>query len=185
MYAANRGGLRSALAGIQAGVLGALALLACVMVGSLWDHRSIWVVPNLFATTFFGDNAYRNQFLRTSWTGVALLLVVYGALGMIWGLVWRDKRKPWLSLYGAIAGIVVYFALYGYFWNHANPLVTLYAPDRQLEVGHVLWGIVLARSPKYARGIAESMRTPSTGAPIALLAGEPEVQEVRSGEVIR
>src|ERR1700691_5630473 len=35
-------GPRHVLAGLQAGVLGAFLILACVMVGSLWDGRSIW-----------------------------------------------------------------------------------------------------------------------------------------------
>jgi hypothetical protein len=172
---ADRGlGLRHALAGLQAGVVGALALFACLMIGSLWDGRSIWVVPNLFATTFFGNEVYRNQLLRTSWAGLALTLAVYGLLGTIWGCIWRDERKAWLRLYGALAGLGIYFLFYSYLWRHVNPLVTLYAPDRQLQLGHVLWGLALARSPLYARRIADS-----TIAQVAYT--EPEV---RSGEVI-
>jgi hypothetical protein len=172
--------LRSALGGIEAGVLGALALLGCVMIGSLWERRSVWVVPNLFATTFFGDDAYRNQFLRSSWAGVALVLVVYGVLGMLWGMIWRDNRKPRLALYGAITGLAVYFVFYDFLWKHTNPLVTLYAPSHQLQIGHLLWGMVLAKSPKYTRRIAESM-LPVASSPSA----EELVQEVRSGEVIQ
>jgi hypothetical protein len=182
MHAANdqKTRLRHALAGLQAGVLGALLLFACVMVGSLWNGRSVWVVPNLFATTFFGSEVYRNQLLRTSWTGMALVFAVYGALGALWGCVWRDQRKPWLGVYGAVTGLGVYYLFYGSLWRHVNPLVTLYAPERQLELGHVLWGMVLARSPLYARRIAGSV----------LNKPAPEVQdvaaqEVSSGEVIR
>ncbi len=181
MFPANesgsRPGLRHALAGIHAGVLGALAMLACLMVGSFWDQRSVWLVPNLFATTFFGSDAYRNQLVRTSWAGLALMIAVYGVLGMCWGLLWRDRRSPWLGLYGAIAGLAVYFALYAFLWKHINPLVTLYAPDRQLQLGHVLWGLVLAKSPGYSRQIAQST---NAGEPVP----EP-VQEVSSGDVIR
>jgi hypothetical protein len=195
MHAANESGpaqsgndrrrrilLRHALAGLQAGVLGALVLVACLMVGSLWDGRSIWVVPNLFATTFFGSDVYRNQLLRTSWTGIALTVVVYAALGAFWGCIWRDQRKPWLGLYGAVAGICVYFLFYGALWRHVNPLVTLYAPDRQLQLGHVLWGIVLARAPLYSRRIADSVREETPTLPGVQ---DVSVQEVSSGEVIR
>jgi hypothetical protein len=189
MFAANesrsRPGLRHALAGIHAGVLGALALLACLMIGSLWDNRSIWVVPNLFATTFFGSNAYRNQLARTSWAGLALILAVYGGLGMVWGLIWRDRRPAWLPLYGAAAGLLVYLVFYDFLWKHFNPLVTLYAPDRQLQIGHVLWGLILARSPSYSRHIAESLAAPPSQATAQDAAAEPGDSEVRSGEVIR
>jgi hypothetical protein len=152
------------------------------MIGSLWNGRSIWVVPNLFATTFFGSGVYRNHLLLTSWTGVALLVAVYGALGTVWGCIWRDKRKPWLWMLGAVAGLGVYFLFYDFLWRHLNPLVTLYAPDRQLQLGHVLFGIVLARSPLYARRIADSALDkpmPPEGV------YDAETEEVRSGEAIR
>lgn len=189
MYGANASGrleLRHALAGLQAGVLGALLLVAWLMIGALWNGRSIWVVPNLFASTFFGSGAYRNQFLRTSWTGVALLVVLYGLLGAVWGCIWRDERKRWLGLYGAVAGLCVYFFLYDFMWPHVNPLITLYAPDRQLELGHLLWGIALARSPLFARRIADSTSrsTANPNVPPAVHDGDAG-QEVRSGEVIR
>jgi hypothetical protein len=174
--------LRHALGGLQAGVVGALVIFACLMVGSLWNGRSVWVVPNLFATTFFGSGVYRNQLLRTSWTGIALIIAVYGALGSVWGCIWRDERRPWLGLYGVLAGLCIYFLFYDVVWRHVNPLVTLYAPDRQLLLGHVLFGIVLARSPLYARRIAESVLSKP-----AMAGGiyDAAAQEVRSGEAIR
>jgi hypothetical protein len=190
MYAASNSGrshdrpnfgLRHALAGLHAGVLGALVIFACLMIGSLWDGRSIWVTPNLFATTFFGSTAYRNQLLLTSWTGIALIVAVYGVLGTLWGCIWRDARKPWLGLFGAIAGLAVYFAFYGYLWRHLNPLVTLYAPERQLQLGHVLWGIVLARSPIYARRLADS----ASDSAARQKTYDAAAEEVKSGEAIR
>jgi hypothetical protein len=181
----QRFGLRHALAGLQAGVAGALVLLACLMIGSLWNGRSIWVVPNLFATTFFGSGAYRNNWARTTWVGLALLVALYGALGALCGWVWGDRRnaarpdsgRALRRLYGAVAGILVYLVFFDWVWKHVNPLVTLYAPNRQLQIGHVLWGIVLVRAPLYARRIAAS----TSPAPVE----EETVQEVRSGEVIR
>jgi hypothetical protein len=184
MYAANatrsRLELRHALAGLQAGVLGALVMLAFLMAGSLLGRRSIWVVPNLLATTFFGSDVYRNQLLRTSWAGVALFVAIYGVLGMLWGCFWREDRKPWLGLYGAILGFTVYVLFYDFIWKHVNPLITLYAPNRQLQLGHVLWGMVLARSPKYARRIADSVVEPE-----GMKTLDQDPVEVRSGEVIR
>lgn len=181
------GGLepRHALAGLQAGVIGALALVACVMAGSVFEGRSIWVVPNLFATTFYGSEVYRNRLLHTSWTGVALIVGIYGVLGAIWGCIWRDDRKRWLRLYGVLAGLGVYFVFFDYFWRHINPLITLYAPDRQLQLGHVLWGLVLARSPLYARRIAAAL----SNKPALNKTTPPAIQdvagpEIKSGEII-
>ncbi|MDP9054452.1 MAG: hypothetical protein M3N93_09155 [Acidobacteriota bacterium] len=176
----NRPGLRHVLAGLQAGVLGSLVMFLWVMLGSVWNGRSAWVVPNLFSTTFFGNEAYRNQFLKTSWVGVAVTIAVYGLLGVIWGCIWREERPRWLSAYGAITGLAVYFLFYHFVWRHVNPIVTLYAPDRQLQTGHLLWGMVLARSPLFARRIADAAdETEFAGSQPA-----PE-PEIRSGELIR
>lgn len=177
MYAANARGsrlsLRHALAGLQAGVLGALLMLGWIMIGSLLDRRSVWVVPNLFASTFYGANAYRNEFLRSSWAGVAVFIAIYGALGILWGCVFREESRPRLPLYGAVFGLIVYYFLFNFVWRRANGLVVLYAPTRTLVLAHLLWGMILSKSPRYARRIAT----------IATQASVQE-EEVKSGEVI-
>jgi len=172
---------RHALAGLQAGVLGAFLLLACLMISSLWNGRSVWLTPNLFATTFFGGAVYRNHFVRASWIGLALILAFYGGLGAAWGCIWREQRRRFSVLFGALAGIGLYFLLYDFAWRHINPLVATFAPNRALETGHVLWGMMLARSSVYARRIAHST---SHAAP-DVTQHAPEVAEIRSGEVIR
>jgi hypothetical protein len=146
---------RHALAGLEAGVLGTILMLACLMAGSILNGRSVWVAPNLFATAFRGSAVYRNEFLNTSWAGVALLVAIYGGLGLIWGMVWRDSRRPSLALLGGVVGLVLYFLFFHLIWNRVDPLIPLYAPDRQLELGHILWGMALAKSPGFARKIAD------------------------------
>jgi hypothetical protein len=152
--------LRDALAGLHASIVGVLVMFAGVALASLFHGRSIWVVPNLFSTTFFGIDAYRNRFANTSWAGLALTFAIYGALGVVWGCVWRDRKVRWLPAFGALTGIAVYYIFFGFIWRHLNPLVTLYAPDRQLQFGHIVWGLILARSPLYARRIAEAAQAP-------------------------
>ena len=173
------GVLRYALAGLQAGMVGALTLIAWLMIAALFTGRSVWLTPNLFATTFFGAGVYRNHFVRGSWTGVAAILAVYGLLGLLWGSIWREKRIPGLTLLGALTGIAVYFFLFDLLLQRVNPLIAVYAPVRQLQIGHVLWGILLARSPAYARRIGEMI---SPAPPRQFQEAEPAV---RSGEVIQ
>ena len=188
-YGTSRVRLRHALAGLEAGVLGALVLCACLMIGSRLTGRSAWLVPNLFATTFLGGGVYRNHFVRASWVGIALLVAVYGFLGVLWGCIWREQRRPMLWLYGAAAGLAVYFVLYDFLWKHINPLISAYAPPRALQIGSVMWGLMLARAPMYARHIvvSTSNRKSNSGSetPSQPL---PEIQaeaEVKSGDVIR
>jgi len=179
----RRGGFRFVLAGVEAGVVGAFVLLAWLMIGSLWSGRSVWVTPNLFATTFFGGAVYRNHFLRASWTGVALIIAIYGLLGGLWGPLWREKSRGLLWLWGALAGIGIYFLFFNLLWQHVNPLIPVYAPVRQLQIAHVLWGILLARSPGYARRIGHSV------SPAPFVPPTPEPQEpepaVSRGELIQ
>jgi hypothetical protein len=178
----RRGGFRFALAGLEAGVVGAFVLLAWLMIGSLLSGRSVWSMPNLFATTFYGGGVYRNHLLRASWAGVALIFALYGIMGGVWGAIWKDKSRRWLWLWGAVAGVGIYFLFFDVLWKYVNPLILAYAPVRQLQIAHVLWGILLARSPMYARRIEHSV------SPAPPASGRPESQEaepaVRSGEVI-
>jgi hypothetical protein len=153
----SRLSLRHALAGLQAGVLGVVLMLACLMLGSVLNGRSIWVVPNLFTTLIFGSSVYRNEYLNTSWAGVAILIAIYGILGTIWGMIWREQRRPGLTAIGAITGLVVYYLFFHFIWFHVAPVITLYAPDRQFELGHLLWGMALGKSPGFARKIADQM----------------------------
>jgi hypothetical protein len=180
--------LRHALAGLEAGVLGSLLMLACVMLGASFDRHSIWVVPNLFATTFYGSQAYENQFTHYSWAGLALFIAIYGLIGALWGCVWREQSKRGLVIYGAITGIVVYFAFFHFIWNHVNGLIVLYAPNRQLAFGHVLWGMALAKSPGYAKRIARDSAAPEPAVtnPAATNSdGSGSDEEIRTGEVIQ
>jgi hypothetical protein len=160
--------LRHALAGLQAGLLGALLMTGWLMLTSILLRRSAWSIPNLFATVFYGPHAYVNAFARSSLSGVALLLVIYGILGILWGVLWQEKRHAFLRLIGGFTGLAVYALFFNFIWPHTRPLVSLYVPNRQLEVAHMLWGIVLAASPRFARSIASAT----------------EPSEIKSGEVI-
>jgi hypothetical protein len=171
---------RYALAGLEAGVLGTLLMVFWLTVGSLWSGRSIWLIPNLFATTFYGSDAYRNQWFHGSWAGIALLLAIYGGGGILWGIMWGGERRRFLAFYGALTGLAVYFLLFHLVWSRVNPLISLYGPDRQLQVAHMLWGIALARSPLYAGRIALA-GTEHAPAPDQ----EVAVAEVSSGEAIK
>ncbi|MDP9171151.1 MAG: hypothetical protein M3N54_11080 [Acidobacteriota bacterium] len=167
---------RHGLAGLQAGIFGALLMVACMMAGSLLKRRSVWILPNLFATTFYGSAVYRNQFLRASWSGIALILAIYALGGVIWGLLWGEERRSLAPFYGALTGLLVYFVFFNLIWKVANPLLPLYAPTRQLEFAHVLWGLALSRSPLYSRRIAHALMPPPV---------QPHEAEARTGEVIR
>ncbi len=141
------------LAGLQAGIIGVFQMLACFIVSAFWTGDGIWTVPNLFSTVFYGEYGNADAFLHSTWAGIALMVVIYGLLGAIWGWWWKDERKPLLSLFGALTGLVTYFLFFDLIWPYADSLISISAPVRQLQVAHILWGAALAASPRYARQI--------------------------------
>jgi hypothetical protein len=145
------------LAGIQAGVVGALILLGYLAIDSAWHRRSVWTVPNLLASTFYGESAYRPGLGARTGAGVALLLVLYGVLGAIFALVVRDQdSRLRVTLLGLIYGTGWFFLSFDVLWKHVNPLVQIYSPDRAMLVGHLLYGGTLGRRfPAYLRAMSE------------------------------
>lgn len=149
-----------AFAGLQAGIVGVIWMFLCFFAGAILTGSGIWSVPNLFSTLFHGEYAYQNEFFRSTWAGIALLVVIYGTIGALWGMIWRMRRPPLFSFAGAIVGVVVYYLFWDFIWPHANPLIADYAPLREVQLGHILWGLALAKSPAYAARIAAAL-TPS------------------------
>ena len=155
MASGNGAGLNRvlALAGIQAGVAGGLILLGYLALDSFWHRRSVWTVPNLFASTFYGESAYRQGFgVRTS-AGVALLFVVYGVLGALFGLLIRDHGTLLrVTLFGVVYSVAWFFLSFDWIWKHVNPTIALYFPPRAMLVAHLLFGCVMGgRFPAYRR----------------------------------
>ncbi|MDE3198690.1 MAG: hypothetical protein KGN84_20250 [Acidobacteriota bacterium] len=161
------------LGGLEAGVLGGIYMILWLMLGSSMLGRSVWNIPNLFATTFYGSRVYREEYLPASWSGIAVILAICGLVGILWGLVWREDRPAFLPLFGALVGLAVYFLIFDVVLQRVNPLVSVYAPLRLIQIGCVIWGMTLAKSPVFSRRIGE-----------ALGADYPAV-EIGSGEVIR
>jgi hypothetical protein len=149
-----------ALAGIEAGIVGALILLGYLALDSAWHRRSIraiWAVPNLLASTFYGESAYQPGFGAHTSAGLALLLALYGLLGALFGLVVRDHgSRARVMLFGLIFAAGWFFLSFDVLWKFVNRMVPMYSPDRAMLVGHLLYGGVLGRRfPAYLKSIRE------------------------------
>jgi hypothetical protein len=143
--------LRLSLAGLQAGMLGALIMLGWLALSSVWYRRSIWSVPNLLSSTFFGDTAFRNSFNRMTFSGLALHLTLYSLVGVIFALAVRDRAgRLRATLIGMIAALVWYYLMFGFIWKAVNPTLALYSPDRSMLIGHLLYGGILGKFRGYA-----------------------------------
>ena len=134
---------------------------------------------------FLRGIAFDDEFLRTTWAGLALMVVFYGLIGAIWGCIWKGDRKRLLAFYGALTGLAVYFVSFHYIWPRMNPLLPLHEPVRQLEVAHILWGAALSRSPGYVRKILAALAPPvvfEAAATPHVVAYDVAVHDVVDGE---
>jgi hypothetical protein len=153
MASANEGKPESAiswpLAGLQAGVLGVLIMLGWLGISSFSQRRNFWAAANLMGSFFYGEAALRPGFSRATLSGVALYLLVYGTLGIVFGMIFRDRlRGLRLLLCALIFAAVWYYVSFGLIWKRLAPLVSLLYAERPMVIGHLMYGLALTKLPK-------------------------------------
>jgi hypothetical protein len=152
-----RGGgskFHSMMAGVEAGVLGGLFMMAWLGLLSVFEGRSIWSVPNLLASTFYGEAALRRGFRWTTLSGLALHLIVSATAGLLFGLaVSGIVSRGRVMLLGLTAGAVWYFLTLGVFWKYVNPMVPLYTRGGGMFLAHVGMGFFLGSFPRYLHAL--------------------------------
>jgi hypothetical protein len=142
-----------ALAGLETGITGALAMLIWLAFGSMWSRHSAWWVPNLVAAAVYGSSSLRDSIGIYTAVGTAMVLVLYGALGILFGeLLGRREGGFRLLCFSLIVSLAVNWCL----WKSANPLAHLYAPDGQILLGHLLFGCFLAGYPRALKRACEA-----------------------------
>jgi hypothetical protein len=141
--------LQYLLTGLETGILAALAMLAWLGVSAMWYRRSFWTAANLLAAIFYGESALHNRFTVHTFAGLGLYLVLYGSLGMLFGLAIRDRHASLrITCLGILVTIGCYYLLFGWIWKRFDPLMVLYTHDRPMFAGHVLYGAMLGRYPR-------------------------------------
>src|SRR5438046_10063238 len=103
------------LAGMETGVIAVLIMLVWLGVSSMWYRKTFWNAANLVASTFYVEPALRNRFTVHTYSGLALSLLIYGALGMLFGLSIQDRRRSLrLTGRGLLVGIECAFVEFGW-----------------------------------------------------------------------
>jgi hypothetical protein len=122
------------------------------LVGEALLRRSAWTIPNLLATTFYGERAYRHAFIVPTWAGLAGAFAVYCAAGILFAIAGRERKGGWLLVaVGLATGMTLNWLLFGIMFKHVNPLAELYMPDRLITISHILYGTALASYPGFFR----------------------------------
>ena len=95
------------LSGIEAGVLGGIAMLVLLVLGSLWRGDPWWMPSNLLGSTFYGARALRDGPNPATLAGSALHVFMTGSIGGTFGLICGGiQRRNRLVLLGTLAGLI-------------------------------------------------------------------------------
>jgi hypothetical protein len=149
------------VAGLQAGMVGALWMLAWLGVSAAWQNRGFWSSENLFATAFYGGDSVRSDFGVKTLPGLALYLVLYSLLGGIFALALRGRpRSGRLMLAGILFSLGWFYVSFHLLWKSVMPLVYLLYPDRATVVGHLIFGVCIGRFPAHYPGQASKPAAP-------------------------
>jgi len=154
------------LAGLQAGMIGALWMLFWMGLIAGWQRRSFWTPENLMAGVFHPQRGIRVDFGAPTLSGLALYLTLYSLLGSGFALLCggRRMRPPRLTLLSLVFALAWYYASFHLIWRSAAPAMLLNASGSTL-IGHVIYGIALGRFPTHF---------PSQYRPVAEIVAEPE-----------
>jgi hypothetical protein len=163
------------MAGVQAGILGGLFVVGWLALLSLLQGRSIWSIPNLLASTFYGEAALRRGFRWSSLSGVALQLVVCALAGLLFGFaVSGIASRSRVMFLGVAAGLAWYFLSVGVFWKYVNPMVPLYARGSGMMLAHLGMGVFLGSFPRYVEALQPELIPLPPPLPEGLAEAQPE-----------
>jgi hypothetical protein len=146
----HAGALSSLLAGLQAGMMGVLAMLAWLGVSAEWQRRSFWTSENLMASVFYGNQAIRAGFAGRTLSGLAVYLLLYSLLGGLLAWAVRDRlARIRVLMVSVLYALVWYYLSYRLLWKAVAPLIVLLHVERATVLGHLVYGTLLARYPVY------------------------------------
>jgi hypothetical protein len=155
------------LAGLQAGTLGTLWMLAWTGFAATWQRRSFWSAENLMASALHPRESIAAGFGWSPVSGVALYLFVYGLLGGLFAVLaarhhLRPARLTWMAVTFALAW---YYFSFHLLWQAVSPAIALLHPEQSTVVGHLIYGLILGRFSTHLR---------PAGTPVPATVAQPE-----------
>ncbi len=149
------------LAGLQAGMIAVLWMLAWMGVSAMWQRRGFWSAENLMASVLGGNSAIRNGFGGSTWSGVALYLLIYSLLGAVFALLVRNRFTGLGTLLlGIFYSVGWYYLWFRGLGQTLMPMVWLLHAERSTVFGHVIFGALL---PRFLGFLPEEAKGKETG----------------------
>lgn len=156
-----------ALAGIQAGVLGGIVMVAWLAFTSALLGRSPWILPNLAASLLYGRAVLRASFGMPTVAGIALVIALGGAIGLFFGIViGAHANRARIVMLGILTGLIWYYFSQALFWDRLGVLAGIHVSPAATMVGHLLYGVVLGQYPRRLQVVQGQFRGEPSG-PVA------------------
>lgn len=150
----NTGRLVQAFAGLQAGILSGLAALGWFLFASLASGDSIWLIPNIFASVFYGARSLRADFGLYTCSGAALHLLLSALLGIVFAFLvpsaWSWRRSLMVAL--IYVGLLHVFSI-SLVWTRFNPWLISYVSPGVLWMAYLVLGGGFSTIPSLVRSM--------------------------------
>lgn len=141
-------------AGVEAAVPAALAVLLWFGVHSRLMGEPWWSKFNVAAAPFFGGRVYYLGFGRATVCGVALLLLLYCVLGILYAFLAGGRTTARAFLRAALWLTCWHFFSQQYLWPRLDPDAAPYFPPSATAPAHAAAAILLARLPAAFRRLS-------------------------------
>ncbi len=148
----------AALAGLETGVLGGLALLGWYALSSLAVGQPAWDVPASLGAACCGTSFRSRPLGFEVAAGASMHIFGAGVVGALFGLVARGvtslRRR---CLLGMLFGLAWYYVLDRILLRSAGAGAYPFLFRRPVLAGYVLFGLFLALYPRFLRRIQASL----------------------------
>jgi len=139
------------LAGLQAGMLGVLWMLAWMGFTAAWQRRSFWTAENLMASAFHPNGNLAAAFGWNTVSGLALYLALYSLLGALFATVAARRRLQSVRvvLLALAFALAWYYLSFRLLWQAVSPSIAFLHPVQSTVAGHFIFGLSLGRFYSY------------------------------------
>ena len=148
----------AALAGLETGVLGGVALLAWYALTSLAAGQAAWEVPASLGEACCGSTRWPGRLGLALAAGASLHILGAGAAGALFGLVARgvaNLRR--LFLLGTLFGLVWFCVLDRILLRSVGAGAYPFLFRKPVVAGYVLFGLFLLLYPRFLQRIHTSL----------------------------